>query len=117
MQIADAWSTELIAIHCFLFSVFSKVFGGDCQEPLACGDQDSLSIPTLKNGGEADFPGGPVVKNPPANAGDTGSNPGLGRFHIPQGNQAHVPQLRSPSRVARAPQQGKSSQWESPALR
>ena len=25
------------------------------------------------------FPGGSVVKNPPANAGDTGSNPGLGR--------------------------------------
>ena len=27
-----------------------------------------------------DFPGGAVVKNPPANAGDTGSSPGLGRF-------------------------------------
>ena len=25
-----------------------------------------------------DFPGGPVVKNPPANAGDTGSIPGPG---------------------------------------
>ena len=25
------------------------------------------------------FPGGLVVKNPPANAGDTGSIPGLGR--------------------------------------
>ena len=25
------------------------------------------------------FPGGSVVKNPPANAGDTGSIPGLGR--------------------------------------
>ena len=24
------------------------------------------------------FPGGPVVKNPPSNAGDTGSNPGRG---------------------------------------
>ena len=24
------------------------------------------------------FPGGAVVKNPPANAGDTGSSPGLG---------------------------------------
>ena len=24
-----------------------------------------------------DFPGGAVVKNPPANAGDTGSSPGL----------------------------------------
>ena len=30
-----------------------------------------------------DFPGGPVVKNPPANAGDTGSIPGPGRLHIP----------------------------------
>ena len=26
------------------------------------------------------FPGGAVVENPPANAGDTGSSPGLGRF-------------------------------------
>ena len=28
------------------------------------------------------FPGGAVVKNPPANAGDTGSSPGPGRSHI-----------------------------------
>ena len=27
------------------------------------------------------FPGGSVVKNPPASAGDTGSIPGWGRFH------------------------------------
>ena len=27
-----------------------------------------------------DVPGGPVVKNPPANAGDVGLTPGLGRF-------------------------------------
>ena len=31
-----------------------------------------------------DFPGGPVVKNPLANAGDTGSIPGLERFHMPR---------------------------------
>ena len=29
-----------------------------------------------------DFPGGSVVKNPPANAGDTGSSPGPGRSHV-----------------------------------
>ena len=29
-----------------------------------------------------DFPGGAVVKNPHANAGDTGSSPGPGRFHM-----------------------------------
>ena len=28
------------------------------------------------------FPGGSVVKNPPANAGDTASIPGLGRSHM-----------------------------------
>ena len=33
-----------------------------------------------------DFLGGSVVKNPPANAGDTGSSPGSGRSHIPQSN-------------------------------
>ena len=34
-----------------------------------------------------------VVKNSPASAGDTGSTPSLGRFHMPQSSWAHVPQL------------------------
>ena len=33
-----------------------------------------------------DFPGGPVVKNLPCNAADTGLIPSLGRSHMPQGN-------------------------------
>ena len=33
-----------------------------------------------------DFRGGAVVKNPPANAGDTGSIPGPGRSHMPRSN-------------------------------
>ena len=32
------------------------------------------------------LPGGAVVKNPPANAGDTGSSPGLGRSHMLRSN-------------------------------
>ena len=32
---------------------------------------------------ERAFPGGAVVKNPPANAGDTGTIPGPGRTHMP----------------------------------
>ena len=32
------------------------------------------------------FPGDAVVKNPPANAGDTGSSPGPGRSHMPCSN-------------------------------
>ena len=39
----------------------------------------------LRSGGR-DFPGGTVVKNPPANAGDTGLSPGPGRSHMPQSN-------------------------------
>ena len=30
------------------------------------------------------FPGGAVVENLPASAGDTGSSPGLGRSHMPR---------------------------------
>ena len=41
------------------------------------------------------FTGGAVVKNPPANAGDTGSCPGLGRSHMLWSNKACAPQLLS----------------------
>ena len=37
----------------------------------------------LKNGG---FPGGAMVENLPASAGDTGSSPGLGGSHMPRSN-------------------------------
>ena len=41
------------------------------------------------------FPGGAVVENLPANAGDMGSSPGLGGFHMPRSNWAREPQLLS----------------------
>ena len=41
------------------------------------------------------FPGGAVVENLPADAGDRGSSPGLGRSHMPRSNYAHEPQLLS----------------------
>ena len=41
------------------------------------------------------FPGGAVVENLPANAGDMGSSPGLGRSHMPWNSWAHEPQLLS----------------------
>ena len=64
------------------------------------------------------FPGGAVVKNPPANAGDTGLSPGPGRSHMTQSNSARAPQLLSPRATtteahvprARAPQQKKPQQ-------
>ena len=36
-----------------------------------------------------------MVENLPANAGDTGSSPGLGRSHMPWSNWAREPQLLS----------------------
>ena len=41
------------------------------------------------------FPGGAVVENLPAGAGDTGSSPGLGGSHMPRSNWAREPQLLS----------------------
>ena len=84
---------------------------------------------------QLDFPGGAVVKNLPANAGDTGLSPGPGRSHMPRSNKArapqllslrsraHEPQLLSPwatTTEARAPrahalQQEKPPQWEARA--
>ena len=37
-----------------------------------------MDISTFKNTWNRDFPGGPVVKNPPSSAGDAGSIPGRG---------------------------------------
>ena len=60
-----------------------------------------------------DFPGGGVVKNPPASAGDVGSVPGPGRFHmlcaphlLTPGSRALKRQLVSPP--AREPVLGKN---------
>ena len=86
-------------------------------------------------GGGRGFAGGAVVKNPPANAGDTGLSPGPGRSHMLRSNWAHAPQLLSlrsraheqqllnpratttEAHVPRAcaPQQEKPLQWEARA--
>ena len=41
-----------------------------------------MSMLTISKNFFRDFPGGAVVKNPPANAGDMGSIPGPGRSHM-----------------------------------
>ena len=49
----------------------------------------------IKIGGSRGFPGGTVVENLPANAGDTGSSPGLGGSHMLRSGWAREPQLLS----------------------
>ena len=51
-----------------------------------------------------DFPGGAMVKNLPANAGNTGSSPGPGRSHMPRSDWARAPQLLNLCSGARKPQ-------------
>ena len=87
---------------------------------------------SLKEKTTVGLPGGTMVKNSPANAGDTGSSPAPRRSHMPRNNKAcapqllslrstaHEPQLPSPHATAtearapraRALQQEKPPQWE-----
>ena len=46
--------------------------------------QEDIQIANKHKKGCSGFPGGAVVKNLPANAGNTGSSPGLGRSHMPR---------------------------------
>ena len=52
-----------------------------CNPPPSNKKEIVLILDTHRN-----FPGGAVVENPPASAGDTGSIPGLGRAHMPRSN-------------------------------
>ena len=65
----------------------------------------NMKFPIKKQNTEnsREFPGGSVVKNLPANAGDTGSILGPGGSHMLQSNEVCVPQLLSLCPRARAP--------------
>ena len=54
------------------------------MQPKAPEDSEENGYRTsFKGRAGRDFPDGSMVKNPPANAGDTGSIPGPGRSHMP----------------------------------
>ena len=54
------------------------------------GKSKALEIETQRlNMNLGGFPGGSVVKNPPSNAGDTGSIPGLRASHVLRNNLCH----------------------------
>ena len=53
---------------------------------------------------DGDFPGGSMGKNLPNNVKDIILILRLGKFHMTQSNQAHIPQLLSPSSRAHRPQ-------------
>ena len=61
---------------------------------LQCTGNTESSFLVIKNQ-LSGFPGGTVVESLPANAGDTGSGPGLGGSHMPRSDGAREPQLLS----------------------
>ena len=70
-----------------------RMTGGDTSrqeiKKLICILHEIRHKTTHKQGNKTsrpDFPGGSVIKNPPANAGDMGLIPDPGRSHTPQSN-------------------------------
>ena len=59
---------------------------GKTCEPKAFSFQCMTKFTTKKKESSLGFPDGSVIKNLPASAGDLGSIPDLGRFHMPQDN-------------------------------
>ena len=65
----------------------NKFFLAEMGQTVEMGDEvDGVNSKVF----ERHFPGSPVVKNPPANAGDTGLIPGLRRSHVPQSKPLHL---------------------------
>ena len=95
---------------------------------LFCDDADSVTnrpqLSASYNSELTNFPGGPVVENPPASA-EQSSLPGLGRFHLPKGQLSPwatttEPVLWSPQAThteAYTPYSPCSTTREAPAMR
>ena len=63
------------------------VAGGHMGGSLLSGVPVTKSCSLLRQGSAlGGFPGGAVLRNPPANGGDAGLHPGLGRSHMPWSN-------------------------------
>ena len=73
-----------MSYHKFTTAIYNSVIVSKFMELCISHCNPSLEHFTKKNPGG--FPGGAVVENPPANAADTGSSPGLGRSHMPRSN-------------------------------
>ena len=56
------------------------------NRPITRSEIESPKKTKIKNKNSGGFPGGTVVENPPANAGDTGSSPGPGRSNMLRSN-------------------------------
>ena len=92
-------------------------FGHPCLLSLSCTCVflEVVNSPRCWEFGGRDFPGGAVVKHPPANTGGMGSIPALGNIPHASGNYVHASQLLSLCSRARELQQGTLWPWEARA--
>ena len=75
---------KMIQNHGNRMEKIQETFNKDLEELKSKQTVMNNTINEIKNSLEGGFPGGAVVENLPANAGDTGSSPGLGRSHMPR---------------------------------
>ena len=80
-KVRDPWSTRPLK-----WAVLGPKKDGTMGPEAERGTLLGNAYCSREGGNRRGFPGGPVVKNPPANAGDTGSIPALGRSHVPRDN-------------------------------
>ena len=125
-RLRDIHETKTNAV-CDLFRHISVITNSVCDlfRHMFMWSKKAKLIETESRG----FPGGSMVKNPPANAGDTDLTPGLGRSQMPRDNYwacalepkncyYWVPCCNSWAHVLKthAPHQEKPPQWEVHAL-
>ena len=77
----DIWTDGFMSFHYFV----NRKYMHTVQSSKGTKEEEWTNILFLKILSRG-FPGGAVVKNPPANAGDTGSSPGPGRSHMLRSN-------------------------------
>ena len=95
--ILTIWRNTLHFIYYASTQIISSIYFVHFEKQiiLFSGSTSNLYLNLLYKTHGLGFPGGAVVESLPANAGDTGSSPGLGRSHMPRSSWAREPQLLS----------------------
>ena len=73
----------LLTFSELFYEILTKIYGVYYSIP---NTGDFIILSTISRNNSWDFPGGAVVKNPPAIAGDMGSSPGPVTSHMPWSN-------------------------------
>ena len=116
-KLKPQWGTRTYPPEWLEFKALTTPSAGKAVEQLDLSYVVGGSVKWYINKSWQGFPGGAVVENLPANAGDTGSSRGLGRSHMPRSNWAREPQLLSLRVWSLCPRNSRSCDSERPAHR